>query len=572
MAEGRTQRRLAAILAADVVSYSRLMEADEAGTLATLKARRKEVLQPLVAQHQGRVFKVTGDGVLVEFASAVNAVQCAVDLQQGMAGANDGQPEERHIVLRIGVNLGDVMVEGSDLYGEGVNIAARLQALAPPGGIYVSAKVRDEVGRKLATQFDDLGERELKNVAVPSRIYRVSNTPRAEPPDSLVLPVKTSIAVLPFDNLSGDSEQQYLSDGIAEDIITGLGRFHTLFVIDRHSSVAVSRQTSDLAEIGRRLGVAYLVQGSLQWLGKRVRVTVRLVDAANRAQLWGDAYDIPLSEILAISDKVIGAIISTLHERVESALLEQSRRKPVLAAYECVLRGIKHLRGYGSDDNRRALEYFQQAMKLDPEYALARAYHALAEVVSHDYEAPNAALAEALSLASTAVDLDEQDSRCHWVLAAIYRLSGNFKDAEQHYRRAIALNPNDAHAIAGLGRALAALGRCDEALDRVREAIRLNPYHPEWYWQVLGTVLFSAGRYAEAAEALSRMTRGGFWSRCYLAACLAQLDRIEEAAAAIDEARRLRPDCSLAKIRPRDISRDDRERFIEGLRRAGLPE
>ena len=383
---------------------------------------------------------------------------------------------------------------------------------------------------------------------------------------------RPSIAVLPFSNLSGDADLGHLCDGMTEDIITGLGRFHFLFVIDRHSSVAISQQISDPAEIGRRLGVPYLVQGSLQRLGDRVRITVRLVDAASRAQRWGNAYDVPFSEFLSISDKVTSALVSTLYERVESSLLEQSRRKPTLAAYECLVRGIKHLRGYGPEDNKRALELFRQAVLLDPDYALARSYRALAEVIIHDYEAPDGVLADALSLASSAVDLDAGDSRCQWILARIHRLGGNFEEAERHYRRALSLNPNDAIALASFGRLRATQGHLDEALDHVREAMRLNPYHPDWYWQVLAAVLYSAGRYTDAAEVLGRATHRGFWSRCYLAASLAQVGRQEEAAAAIAEARRLRPDCSLTKMRTRDLSPADAERLIEGLRKAGLPE
>jgi TolB-like protein len=383
---------------------------------------------------------------------------------------------------------------------------------------------------------------------------------------------RPSIAVLPFSNLSGDADLGHLCEGITEDIIIGLGRFRSLFVIDRYSSLAASQQGPDVSEIGRRLGVAYLAQGSLQRLGERLRLTVRLVDSGSRAQVWGEAYDSALSDILAIPDKVTGAIVSTLYGRVEQSHLEQSRRKPTLAAYECVLRGIKHLRGYGPDDNKRAAELFQQAIDLDPDYALARAYRALADVLIYDYSAPDSVLAEALSLASTAVDLDGSDSRCHWALGAIHSYRGDFEAGERHYRRAIALNPNDANAIASFGRMLARLGRPDEGIDRIREAMRLNPYHPDWYWQQLGVVLYSAGRYADAAEALHRATRHGFWSRCYLAACFAQMGRKDEAAAEVAEARRLRPDCSLAKMRTRDFSAVDSKHFIEGLRKAGLPE
>src|SRR5262245_24302839 len=406
-------------------------------------------------------------------------------------------------------------------------------------------------------------------------LYRDILTDRLAPPSTVAERTRDrpSIAVLPFSNLSGDPDLAHLCDGITEDTITGLGRFHLLFVIDRHSSSAVSAQISDVAEIGRRLGVCYLVQGSLQRLGDCVRITVRLIDAGSRAQLWGEAYDCALSEILAVPDKVTGAIVSTLHNRVESSLLEQSRRKPTLAAYECVLRGIKHLRGYGPDDNRCAVELFQQAMDLDPDYALARAYRAFADVVLHGYgDAPDAVLAQALSLAQTAIDLDAGDGRCHWILGAIHVYRGDWRNAEQHYQRAVALNPNDANAICSSGRMLARRGQIQEGIDRIREAMRLNPYHPEYYWQHLGSVLYTARKYADAAEAFGRMTRPGYWVLCRLAGCYAQLGRMDEATEAAAAALRLRPDFSLAKVRLRELDAAQAEHIKDGMRRAGLPE
>jgi TolB-like protein len=386
-------------------------------------------------------------------------------------------------------------------------------------------------------------------------------------------PDRPSIAVLPFTNLSGDADLGHLCDGITEDIITGLGRFRSLFVIDRHSSAAASEQSSDVAEIARRLDVAYHVHGNLQRFGERLRITVRLVDASSHMQHWGEAYDSALSDILAIPDKVTGVIVSTLHGRVESSLLEQSRRKPTLAAYECVVRGIKHLRSYGPDDNRRALELFQQAMDLDPDYALARAYRAFADVVLHGYgDAPDAVLVQALSLAQTAIDLDASDSRCHWVLGAIHIYRGDWRNAERHYQRAVALNPNDATAIQSSGRMLARRGQLEEGIDRIREAMRLNPYHPEWYWQGLGSVLHAARKYADAAEAFGRITRPGYWVLCRLAGCYAQLGRMNEATGAASEALRLRPDFSLAKVRLPEMDTAEAEHIKDGMLKAGLPE
>jgi len=408
-------------------------------------------------------------------------------------------------------------------------------------------------------------------------LYRDILTDRVSPSsvasESDRTPDQPSIAVLPFTNLSGDTDLGHLCDGITEDIITGLGRFRSLFVIERHSSAAASEQSSDVAEIGRRLGVVYLVQGSLQRLAERVRITVRLIDAKSRMQHWGEAYDIALSDILAIPDKVTGAIVSTLHGRVEMSLLEQSRRKPALAAYECVLRGIKHLRGYGPDDNSRAVELFQQAMDLDPDYAMARVYRAFADVVMHGYgDAPDAVLTQALSLAQTAIDYDADDSRCHWILSVIHLYRGDRRNAERHLQRAVALNPNDANAIVSSGRMLARLGRLEEGIDRIREAMRLNPYHPESYWQSLGSVLHAARKYADAAEAFGRVTRPGYWVLCRLAGCYAHLGRMSEATEAAADALRLRPDFSLAKLRLRELTTVEAEHIKDGMRKAGLPD
>lgn len=400
---------------------------------------------------------------------------------------------------------------------------------------------------------------------------RLAQSP--DPPEAARTPDRPSIAVLPFGNLSGDPDLDHLCDGITEDTITGLGRFRLLFVIDRHSSSAISRQISDVAEIGRRLGVAYLVQGSLQRLGGRVRITVRLIDAGTRAQLWGEPYDCVLADIMAVPDKVTGAIVSTLHSRVEYSLLEQSRRKPALAAYECVLRGIKHLRGYGPDDNRCAVELFQQAMDLDPDYALARAYRGFADVVMHGYaDAPDAILAQAQALAASAVAMDDNDGRCHWLLSMIHGYRGDLDGEERHIRRAVALNPNDANARAGFGVCLAVQGRAEEGIDHIREAMRLNPYHPEWYWLDLGTTLYAARRYADAIEAFRHRTPPGYWILCRLAACYAQLGRTAEAAAATAEVRRLRPDFSLSKMRLCAWKTAEAEHILEGMRKAGLPE
>src|SRR5262245_12704751 len=319
MAEERVRRRLTAILAADVVGYSRLMEVDEAGTLAALKSRRKGVLEPLVARHQGRVFKVTGDGVLVEFGSAVDAVQCAMDLQGGMAAANRDQPEDRRVVLRIGINLGDVVVDGSDLYGDGVNIAARLEGLAEPGGIVVSATAHDHVGTKVKAGFEDLGTRTLKNIAQPVRVYRVTGTSAAPAAAPQPMAGKPSIAVLAFTNMSGDPEQEYFVDGLSEDLITDLSKVEGLFVISRHSSFAYKGKSVDVRTIARDLGVRFVVEGSVRRAAARVRINVQLIDANDGTHVWADRFDRELADIFVLQDEVVGRIVGALSGVLPSA-------------------------------------------------------------------------------------------------------------------------------------------------------------------------------------------------------------------------------------------------------------
>ncbi len=383
---------------------------------------------------------------------------------------------------------------------------------------------------------------------------------------------RPSIAVLPFSNISRDAALDHLCDGIAEDIITGLGRFHLLFVIDRYSSSAIAQQTSDIAEIGRRLGVIHLVQGSLQRQGDRLRITVRLVDAASRAQVWGEAFDCALADIVSVPDRITGAIVSSLHARVEHSIVEQSRRKPDLAAYECLLRGIRHLRGYAPDDNDSAIALFQQAIQLDPDYALAHAYRGFAEMVKHDYDnAPRAILLKARGMIEAAVQMDEHEGRSHWLLGIVCAYLDDMKAAERHCLRALALNPNDANAMATYGSVLAALGRHEEGLLHVREAMRLNPYHPPWYWISLGNIFYAMRRYGDALEAYSRRGSPGYWLLGRLAACHAQLGHQEEAAAVAAQVLRLKPDFSVAAVRRAGWTDEDNRHIQEGLRKAGLP-
>jgi TolB-like protein len=384
---------------------------------------------------------------------------------------------------------------------------------------------------------------------------------------------RPSLAVVPFSNISNDPALNPLCEGLAEDIITGLGRFRLLFVIDRNSSLAVAQLTADTAEIGKRLGVSLVVQGSLQRSGDRIRITVRLVNATARTQLWGDTFDCAADDVPAVPEKISKAIISTLHSRVESSLLEQSRRKPALAAYECLLRGIKHLRGYGVDDNQRALELFQRAMDLDPDYALARAYRGFADLVINGYDAtPKDILEKSRITVQEAVDLEPHDARCHWLLGVVYYCFGDVAAEQQQYLQALAINPNDANVLATYGSTRAHFGQIEEGIAHIREAMRINPYHPEWYWITLGSVLYKARRYEDAIEAYRRKANPQTWVLSRLAACYAQLSRSEDAAQMTAEILRLTPDFTISGQRTATWGPADLEHLREGMRKAGLPE
>ena len=575
MAEERVHRRLAAILVADVVGFSRLMEADEAGTFAALKERRKAIVEPLVKVHSGRIVKVMGDGVLIEFASAVNAVKAAVELQVKFAEANEALPESHRIVLRIGINLGDVIGEGADIYGEGVNVAARLEALAQPGGVCLSAKVYEEVRGKVTVAFEDLGNQSLKNIGAPIRVFRIPRSTPAAAKAPTSVPAKPSIAVLPFTNMSGDPEQQYFSDGITEDIITAISRFRSLFVIARNSSFAFREKAMTVAEIAERLGVRYVLEGSVRKTGNRVRITAQLIEAGSDNHVWSERYDRELEDIFAVQEEVATIIASTLSGQVETDVANRATRNSpdTFAAYDFALRGVQYHQRSTREDVARAAELFGKALELDPNYAEAHAWLSLCHTAKWFYDLDRRALETAIGLASRAVELDAQNARCHVILGYALLYARNFDSAEFHHFRAITLNPNDTHILTHLGLFLAYAGRPSESAEWFAKGLQLNPLPPSWYAEYRGIVAYVEGRYDEAVKALVGHT-DLVSDLMYIVAALGQLDRRQEALRYIEMARTLKPDKSLfdyANAEPFKMP-EAVEHLREGLRKAGLPE
>jgi adenylate cyclase len=537
MAEARAQRRLAAILAADVVGYSRLVEQDEGGTLAALKTRRRDVLEPLLAKHQGRIVKSMGDGVLVEFASAVNAVGCAIELQQHMAAANANLPDDRRIILRIGINLGDVIVDAGDLHGDGVIVAARLEQLAEPGCVYVSGAIFDQVRGKIALEFDCLGDKPLKNIANPVRVFCAKET--GEQPGAVArhaaLPEKSSIVVLPFGNLSDEPGQDYLSHGITDAIITGLGRFHDLFVIAHNSSAVYKGRTVNIHEIGRELGVRYVVTGSIRKLGGRLRITAELADSVSGANLWAEHYDQALENVLSVQDDVTRTIVATITGRVRAEDLNRALHKAPdnLAAYDLLLHGRHCLEQWTKDEILRSRVYFERAIALDPGYSAAYAELAqtyIQEQKSDWTEAPEAAGERGFELARKAVALDESDAGARRILAAAYLNSrSDYEMARLQVDTALSFNPNEYWNFCFKGWLTTLAGDSDEGITCTTEAMRLNPFSHDSCLGVQFLAAYSAHRYDEAIAAVARMSHPSFWTSAQLAACYAQQGRDAEA-------------------------------------------
>jgi adenylate cyclase len=581
------ERRLAAVLAADMVGYSRLMEADERGTLARLKTHRLELIDPAIAKNHGRIIKTTGDGMLVEFRSVADAVQCAAEVQRRMARRNADVSPARWMQFRIGVNLGDVIVEDNDIFGDGVNVAARLEVLAEPGGICVSGAVRDQLGDRLDDiTFEDLGEQSVKNITRPIRVFRVrfDSNAKAAPGDAkdaavaTTISKKPSIAVLPLVNMSGDPEQEFFADGLTEDIITELSRFRDLLVISRNSTFVHKGKAVKVQEVAREFGVEYVLEGSVRKAGGRIRVTVQLIDAETDRHIWAERYDRELEDIFAIQDEMTRAIVATLPGRLEAATHDRAKRKNTdnMAAYECVLTArVLHHRSI-REDNAEAQRLLNRALALDPDYAHAHAWKACVVGQSWIYGwcADNdAALQQVAEELEIALALDDNDSDVHRILAALNLTRNDHDKAAYHQERALALNPNYDLVVVQQGELLTWLGRPEEGIDWITRAMRLNPYHPERFWSHLGRARYCAEKYAEAAEAFSRITRPDHTHHAFLAATFAQMGNAVAAAAHAAEVLKREPKFSVASyLTTQHYKFDgDRQRHEAGLLKAGLP-
>ncbi len=509
----RAERRLAAILEADVAGYSRLMGADEEGTLHALKAHREAAVDPLIAAYRGRIVKTMGDGLLVEFASVVDAVDCACAMQRAMAGRNADVAPERRLAFRVGINLGDVIVDGDDIHGNGINIAARLEALAEAGGICVSAAVRDQLRDKRAFAFEDLGEHTVKNIIRPLRVYRLmlNAATGAAPPAAaaLALPDRPSIAVLPFTNMSADAEQEYFADGIVEDIVTALSRFKELFVIARNSSFAYKGRAVDIQQVARELGVSYVLEGSVRKAGARVRITGQLIDAATRVHLWADRFDGAVEDVFAFQDRITESVVGALVPTLRQAEIERARRKPPasLDAYDYVLRALPLVIANTVAEAEPAAKLLEEALRLRPDYAYA---HAL---VAHAYgqlfrsavgPARDEARLRAVTHARQALRLGADDGS---VLAlAGFILSVADKDiggARAALDRAVMLNPNSATAFTYRALVLVLAGESEPAIDDARRALRLSPLDPHSYLPQMAMLIAHLWRreYDEAVTA-----------------------------------------------------------------------
>jgi TolB-like protein/class 3 adenylate cyclase len=582
------ERRLAAIVAADVVGYSRLIRADEEGTLLALRELRQDLIDPKIKEHRGRIVKLMGDGILAEFTSVVDAVACSAEVQQGIAERKSSGPE---IVFRVGVNIGDVVIDGDDIQGDGVNVASRLEALSDPGGMCISDAVHEQVRDRLDLKFEDFGKQDIKNIDRPVQAWKWSASSfelalkSGEDKTSRPLVDKPSIAVLPFDNMSGDSEQEYFADGVVEEIITALSRMPWLFVIARNSSFIYKGRAVDVKEVGRDLGVRYVLEGSIRKAGERLRITGQLIDATTGAHLWADRYDGSLEDIFDLQDSVTSSVVGAIAPKLEFAEIERTKHKLTssLDAYDYYLRGIAAFHQWAVEENAEALSYFYQAIEIDPEYAsaygmAARCINQLAVVKPLTVGAKE--IAEAERLARRAADLGRNDalalSMAGITLGFVVR---DVRGGAALTERALALNPNLAVALYSDGWLNVWLGNSEIGIDRIGRAMQLSPQDP-MIFQMQSAMAHAHYTAGDDSEALSWAQKAlhdrpdNLPALAAAAASAARLGRQTDAEDAKARVLRIFPGIDqsyLATFLPYQQPQDA-ERWLEGFRKAGFPE
>lgn len=584
MNDKKYSRRLAAVLCADVKGYTRLMAAAEED-VHRLTMARLDLFRTHIASFHGRIVNIAGDGVLAEFSSVVSAVEFAVDIQRRLLAANSELPENRRVEFRVGINLGEVIVDGDHIFGDCVNVAERLQQFSEANGICISQDVYYQVRNKLSYSYTHLGKQRLKNISDPIDVYgiqfdtetdllRPAVRKRSRP---LVPPIRPSVAVMPFANLSGHADQDYLSDGIAEDIIVNLAKFRELFVIARNSSFTFKGRTATPQQIGSDLGVRYLLEGSVRPSEQRVRITADLVDARTGREVWGERYDRSLGDIFAIQDEVTQLIVATLVGEIDDAELRRigERDAPDLEAYGFFLRGQQAFYRYSRESNVVAQHMYRKAIELDPGFS--RAYAALSRTYHYDWqfswsESSAASLDRACELAREAVATDDLNARAHAELGFVYLFQRQYEKARLELQRGLALNPNDADTMAELS-AVEVYSNPERALELIRGAMRLNPHYPDWYLWYLGDAYYGLKKYQDVVDTIELM-RNPTLGRRLLAASYAHLGKLEEARWQAERILAADPNFSIAAFVAKlpEIDAETGASFIEGLHKAGLPE
>lgn len=586
MSEDQPKRRLTAILAADVVGYSRLMADDEAGTLKLLKLHRAELIAPQAAKHNGRTIKLMGDGTLMEFGSVIDAVAFAVVVQRAMLNRNEGFTPDRQVRFRVGINIGDVIVDGDDIYGDGVNVAARLEHLADPGSICVSRSVFNQVKNKLEIAFKDLGEQRLKNIPEAVHAYQIVLEGRQALSGAtrkpLPLPDKPSIAVLPFDNMSGDPDQEFFGEGLAEDVITTLSKIQSLFVIARNSSFAFKGRATDIREIAAHLGVRYVLEGSVRRSAQRLRINAQLIDAGSGHHIWAERYDRNVSDIFDVQDEMTREIVSALRLKLSDG--EQSqiwlRDTKSIVAWTCAMQAMELVMEGSPSENARARELLERAIAEDPGYTLALAWIGKTHIFDARFgfsASPSSSLAKANEIGEQALRQNPKEAYAHHLVSLVRSSQGRYEEAVAAARISGELSPNDPYIKLGVARVLINAGRPADAEPLMREAMRLNPFHHSYYFGVLANALEQLGRNEEAVNMLELSVARDpdyFSGHLRLASLYGLCGRLDEAQAQVTKLLRINPRFDLSRAPSFYVTAKPEflDHFVEGLRKAGLPE